>query len=108
MADRRQDPHDDGRSLREEIAYAQLVAELALMKAWWNRARLKPGVVPRDAAGIAVAGPRTNVTLKLDADVAKWFRAMGLGYQARMNYALKSWMLAVIERELEAGAAGGR
>ena len=34
---------------------------------------------PGDAAGIAAAapGPRTKLTLKLDAEVVKWFRAMG-------------------------------
>ena len=100
-------PNDEGRSLRERAAYAELVRELAQMKAWWSCVRRRPGVVPPDAAGIA-AGPgrRTKLTVKLDADIVRFFRAMGLGYQARIDYALKSWMLSVIAQELEAGAAG--
>ena len=103
MAGKEKDIYDEGRSLREEVAYARLVAELADMQVWWNRARRKPGVIPRDAAGIAAVapGPRTKLTLQLDAEVAKWFRAMGLGYQARMDYALRSWMLSVVTREIE-------
>jgi uncharacterized protein (DUF4415 family) len=110
MAGKQTDPYDTGRSLREEVAYARLVAELAAMQTWWNRDRLKPGVIPGDAAGIAAVapGPRAKLTLKLDAEVVKWFRAMGLGYQGRMNYALRSWMLSVVTREIAAGAAGRR
>ena len=110
MAGKEKDPFDHGRSLREEVAYARLVAELAEMQVWWNRDRQKPGVIPRDAAGIAATapGPRTKLTLKLDAEVVKWFRAMGLGYQARMNYALRSWMLSVVTREIAAGETGRR
>ncbi len=101
MAGKRTDPHDDGRNLREAVAYARLVAELAEMRGWWDRARLKPGVIPRGAEGIPAAAPgrRTKLTLKLDAEVVKFFRAMGLGYQARMNHALRAWMLSVVERE---------
>ena len=110
MAGKEKDPFDHGRSLREEVAHARLVAELAEMQVWWNRDRQKPGVIPRDAAGIAVTapGPRTKLTLNLDAEVVKWFRAMGLGYQARMNHVLRNWMRSVIEKELEAGEAGTR
>jgi uncharacterized protein (DUF4415 family) len=105
VAGKQKDPYDEGRSLREEVAYARLVAELAYMQVWWNRDRRKPGVIPRDAAGIKATAPgrRSKLTLKLDAEVVKWFRAMGLGYQARMNYALRSWMLSVVTREIAAG-----
>jgi uncharacterized protein (DUF4415 family) len=110
MAGKRTDPHDEGRSLREEVAYARLVAELAEMRAWWDRARLRPGVVPRGAEAVPAAAPgrRRKLTLRLDAEVVKFFRAMGLGYQARMNHALRSWMRSVVERERAAGAAGTR
>jgi len=107
---KRKDPYDEGRSLREEVAYTRLVAELAYMQIWWNRVRRKPGVIPCDAAGIKATAPgrRSKLTLKLDAEVVKWFRAMGLGYQARMNYALRCWMLSVVTREIAAGEAGRR
>ena len=107
MAGKANDPYDEGRSLREEIAYARLVSELGDMQIWWNRDRRKPGVVPKGAAGFPATGPGplTKLTLKLDAEVAKWFGAMGLGYQARMNHVLRSWMISVVEREIAAGGA---
>jgi hypothetical protein len=51
-----------------------------------------------------VAEPKDKVTLYLDRPVAKMFRAMGGGYQARINRILETWMQAKmsghIEREL--------
>jgi len=37
---------------------------------------------------------RTKVTLKLDADVVRFFKSMGPGYQPRMNRVLRSFMQA--------------
>lgn len=105
MAATQKDPYDEGRTRREEVAYARLVSELAVLQWRWDRDRLKPGMLPPGgAAATPPPGPRRKLTLKLDADVAKWFRAMGHGYQARMNYALRCWMVSVVERELAADA----
>lgn len=38
--------------------------------------------------------PNTSLTLRLDADMAAWFRAQGRGYQTRMNAVLRAYMLA--------------
>jgi uncharacterized protein (DUF4415 family) len=38
------------------------------------------------------SGTKTQVTLRLDADVVEKFRASGAGWQTRMNDALKSWV----------------
>jgi len=38
--------------------------------------------------------PKTPLTLRLDADLVAWFRSQGRGYQARMNAALRAYMLA--------------
>jgi uncharacterized protein (DUF4415 family) len=38
--------------------------------------------------------PKTSLTLRLDADMAAWFRAQGRGYQTRMNAVLRAYMLA--------------
>ena len=44
--------------------------------------------------------------MKFDAEILKWFRAMGLGYQARMNHVLTCWMLSAIAKKIAAGEAG--
>jgi len=36
----------------------------------------------------------TRVTIRLDADVVKWFRSMGPGYQTRINDVLRVFMHA--------------
>lgn len=42
-------------------------------------------------ADLDVTEPRVKVTLYLDASVARFFRAMGCGYQARINRVLSTW-----------------
>ena len=54
-------------------------------------------MIPAEAVAEA-AGPPTKLTVSFDAEVVKWFRAMGLGYQARMNHVLRSWMRSVSPR----------
>ncbi|MEL6678293.1 MAG: BrnA antitoxin family protein [Pseudomonadota bacterium] len=44
--------------------------------------------------------PKTRVTLLVDRDVAKFFRAMGRGHQARMNAVLRTFMLALLSKEI--------
>src|SRR4051794_32309191 len=34
---------------------------------------------------------KTQLTLRLDADVLDWFRAQGLGYQTRINAVLRTY-----------------
>lgn len=42
-------------------------------------------------ADLDVEEPKVKVTLYLDSSVAKLFRAMGKGYQARINRVLATW-----------------
>jgi uncharacterized protein (DUF4415 family) len=35
---------------------------------------------------------KTQVTLRLDADVLEWFRAQGSGYQTRINQLLRAYV----------------
>lgn len=102
-ARRNDDAYNDGRSRREEVAYVRLVRELHAMNRWWEDARRRPGVIPADGAGIAASAPggRSKLTLKLDVELVKWFRAMGLGYQARINHTLRAWMVSVVNRETD-------
>ncbi|WP_050930501.1 BrnA antitoxin family protein [Aestuariivita boseongensis] len=39
---------------------------------------------------------KTRVTLRLDADMVRWFRKMGPGYQARMNLILRIYWTALL------------
>ena len=38
------------------------------------------------------SGTKTQITLRLDADVVDKFKASGSGWQTRINDALKSWV----------------
>ncbi|NKX43465.1 hypothetical protein HCU73_02595 [Roseibacterium sp. KMU-115] len=57
----------------------------------WVESRIPPEwheiATRRDSA-------KVRVTLRLDADVVKWFRSMGPGYQPRMNDVLSAFMHA--------------
>lgn len=44
---------------------------------------------------------KEKVTLYLDRSVARCFRGMGRGYQARINQLLRTWMQMKIAREVE-------
>lgn len=39
---------------------------------------------------------KTRVTLRLDADMVRWFRALGPGYQVRMNRVLRIYWMALM------------
>tara|TARA_R110002049_G_scaffold29972_4_gene102125 strand:+ start:41306 stop:41833 length:528 start_codon:yes stop_codon:yes gene_type:complete len=56
---------------------------------------LDNGEVPRQWHRIARrrgAREKVRVTLRVEEDVVKFFRAMGKGYQERMNDVLRAWM----------------
>ncbi len=45
-------------------------------------------------AQLKMPEPKPIVTLRLDADVLRWFRSKGKGYQTRINAILRMYMLA--------------
>ena len=47
-------------------------------------------------------GRKTQLTVRLDADLVDWFKAQGKGYQTRMNAVLRSYYEAA-RREPEQG-----
>ena len=63
-------------------------------------------------ASAGAAAEDADHTPAYDADVAKFFRTMGQGYQARMNAVLRAYMLAILSRAdrepEEHGLEGGR
>jgi uncharacterized protein (DUF4415 family) len=57
-----------------------------------------PEVTPEQFAkaivrrGLSPAPSKEQVTLRLDADVLKWFRSQGKGYQTTINSLLRAYM----------------
>lgn len=41
--------------------------------------------------GLKVIPPKESVSLRIDADVLKWFKLSGAGYQTRMNAVLRAF-----------------
>jgi uncharacterized protein (DUF4415 family) len=54
---------------------------------FWKNAKL---VMPR---------LKETMTIRLDADVLRWFRKQGKGYQTRINAVLRSYVRAQAEAE---------
>lgn len=50
---------------------------------------------------------KEKVTLYLDRSVARLFKGMGSGYQARINHLLRTWMQMKIAQEVEIDEALG-
>lgn len=44
--------------------------------------------------GLRLTPPKEQITLRLDADVLKWFRSRGSGYQTQINALLRAFMEA--------------
>jgi uncharacterized protein (DUF4415 family) len=53
----------------------------------------------KDTITVELPESKEQVTLRLDRDVLRWFRASGRGYQTRINAVLRSYYLH--ERETE-------
>ena len=87
------------RNIEQERAYNSLMLELDEMER-----RLKAALIPPEWLRIEREVPvrlrKAKLTAGFDADLVKWFRGMGHGYQARMNAVLRSFMLAVISKEI--------
>jgi uncharacterized protein (DUF4415 family) len=47
----------------------------------------------------ATIEPKKHLNVRLDADVWRWFKAQGRGYQTRMNAVLRAYMLVERERQ---------
>lgn len=96
------------RTLGEQRAYSALVLQLSETEKWFHDFKLKEKHMPpewwRIEKDVPVRPRKTRITATFDADVAKFYRALGHGYQARMNAVLRTYMLAVISREIETAA----
>ena len=46
--------------------------------------------------------PKTRVTIRLDADMVKWFRKLGPNYSRRINAILRIYWLALLSGHIQA------
>jgi uncharacterized protein (DUF4415 family) len=95
---------DRKRTLAEERANNALMIELERKVAWIKDAKLRNDLIPAGWSEVEDKNPvrprRVKLGVAFDADVVKWYRAMGQGYQARMNAVLRIFMLATITKEV--------
>jgi uncharacterized protein (DUF4415 family) len=50
--------------------------------------------------GLGAEPRKEQVTLRVDADVLKWFRSLGRGYQTQINALLRAYMAASRSRPI--------
>jgi uncharacterized protein (DUF4415 family) len=86
---------DMKRTKAEQQAYADLLTCLAAQERWMRAWFAAGGKLPTFGAARTNA-PEVELELDLDADVVKWFKALGPIHLARMNavlrvYAREAW-----------------
>ncbi len=93
------------RNVAQEKAYVDLMIALDEMKLWNEQRALKQSQIPKAwydiERDVPVRPRKTKLTAAFDTDLVKWYRAMGHGYQARMNAVLRAYMKAVVSKEIE-------
>lgn len=96
---------DRRRTKTEERSYGAMLRDLHEMESWNADRKLRERMIPRDWWSLEKTAPtrpkKTRITAAYDADVARWYRGLGEGYQARMNAVLRAYMHAVISKEIE-------
>ena len=98
-------PLGNGRNVKEEVAHHKLMIELGEMDIFLRQTQAKLALIPEAwhtlEQDVPVRPRKTKITADFHAETVTWFRAMGLGYQARMNAVLRTFMLAVKSRYIE-------
>ena len=91
--------------MKRTDALQQMIHDLEQLQNGMTRDWLKEGL-PSDWSGLdywnRVEKPKTRVTIRLDADMVKWFRALGPGYQSRINLVLRIYYLGLIGGHIKA------
>ena len=81
----------------ERASYHHLAETLTALEAALNDGLTGGGFIPDEWAEVAREAPqppRERLSLRLDADVIRFFRLMGANYQGRINQVLRAFMLA--------------
>jgi uncharacterized protein (DUF4415 family) len=97
------------RTKTEERAYAELhdtLHELEALRLDMALAfeRLKLDNMPTEWAGVEARVPvrrrKVRITAAFDEDIARFFRSLGHGYQARMNAVLRAYVYGILSRQI--------
>lgn len=95
---------DRKRTIAEEHAHVTMMIELDRTRQDFEEMKLRHALIPAGWSRVEAEAPvrrrKTQLTVKFDDDLVRWFRAMGLGYQGRMNRVLRIFMLATISKEI--------
>jgi uncharacterized protein (DUF4415 family) len=92
------------RTAAQERRHTEMMIELERQEAGWRDLKLRMSLIPNDWHRMDALAPvrprRKKVTIALDEDVARWFAGLGEGYHRRMNSVLRTYMLALISKEV--------
>ena len=95
---------DRMRTIAQERAHVELMIELEKQAQDWRDMKLRGSLIPADWGRLETTAPvrprKKKVTVALDEDVARWFRGLGAGYHGRINAVLRTYMLALISKEV--------
>jgi uncharacterized protein (DUF4415 family) len=96
----------------QERTHVKLMIELDRQERDISDARLRRALIPDDWDRLEKTAPvsprKKKVTVALDEDVARWFRRLGAGYHGRINSVLRTYMLALVSKEVLSVGDRGR
>ena len=92
------------RTIAQEKAHLEMMRELMILEVDVRDWKLRQALIPAEWHAIETTAPvrpkRKKVTLALDEDMLKWFQGLGEGYHRRINAVLRTFMLALISKEV--------
>jgi uncharacterized protein (DUF4415 family) len=90
------------RSATEARLYTEMLALIDAIERAEAEGPPSPVVLAPSRRCLTPAGPdapeKTQLSISVDAETAKWFRAGGRGFQRRINMVLRSYMLDAVAR----------
>ncbi len=92
------------RTIAQQQAYLKMMIALDDLETDLRDARTRNALIPSDWGKLEKTAPtrprKKKVTVALDADVLRWFHGLGAGYHGRINAVLRTYMLALISKEV--------
>jgi hypothetical protein len=92
------------RTIAQQQAHLKMMMLLDGLAIDLRDIKLRGALIPAEWHGLEKTAPvrprKKKVTVALDADVARWFHGLGAGYHGRINAVLRTYMLALISKEV--------